>query len=632
MGNIEEINLNEQNLASPAVENPDVEDLYTVELDLEPETPELPVNEETLEYSTGGDLGGEDDIEISFEDPSEELTEELGAKQPPSGGLTSDADMEIEFEEDSDISFGGDLEKAIELEPGLVLEFEAPPENPTEQLNSANEDDSTTELSAELELEPDSETGMDDALEHLMEADSELEFEADLEIQDSSEATDSAPSPITRTATNSEVETEVETTDDIELHFEDDSDNDADIQRQDSAREVRAQEESVQIDADEEIYLEDELIMDDMDESSIVDDTEVDSSLIDDNFDDIGALEDIPFEDEIAEEILGQDAITEDSINKTEVLVEDQSAAISDKSDETIESFESSAQEEDFETLQASEPVFIPQAEAPPSDNSNTDQVAASGSGGFRLIQSIAELAEDPDFDAEILEIFIDEADELLEDIDGSISGWETEPSDSEPIEELKRSLHTFKGGARLAGLMVIGDVAHDFETALINAQTNNNTFDPGLIEEAHRYEDSLIRLVDQVKNQLAGQMPEGLQQALDEQAAYDARTSKDNELSESSFDKEADSAMDTAGHETDKYQSDLEPSHPLNSNIETEADKKTPSTGDAAEDETGYGFDRAADANEQLISEGNQRQTNVIPFRPQTAANTGDKPRHWRW
>ena len=76
-----------------------------------------------------------------------------------------------------------------------------------------------------------------------------------------------------------------------------------------------------------------------------------------------------------------------------------------------------------------------------------------------------------PDADPEILEIFFEEAEELLEAIDHSIHEWLEDADNRIQLENLLRSLHTLKGGARLAGLTALGDDAHAFESFLIGVQ-----------------------------------------------------------------------------------------------------------------------------------------------------------------
>ncbi|OOZ37021.1 Hpt domain-containing protein [Solemya velesiana gill symbiont] len=67
----------------------------------------------------------------------------------------------------------------------------------------------------------------------------------------------------------------------------------------------------------------------------------------------------------------------------------------------------------------------------------------------------------------ELLEIFLEEARELIESAQHSFQNWHQQPTDNEPVAELERTLHTLKGGARLSGAMPVGDLSHAFESLL---------------------------------------------------------------------------------------------------------------------------------------------------------------------
>ncbi|GAA5315839.1 MAG: hypothetical protein AseanaTS_10440 [Candidatus Pelagadaptatus aseana] len=108
------------------------------------------------------------------------------------------------------------------------------------------------------------------------------------------------------------------------------------------------------------------------------------------------------------------------------------------------------------------------------------------------------------DIDLDIVEIFTEEADELMEEIEQFVGDWEGDWALSEPLTELKRVLHTLKGGARLAGMMGLGDVAHNFETYLINLDDNTAVND-AFFARVHRYQDVLLKGVETVKSLSAG-------------------------------------------------------------------------------------------------------------------------------
>jgi chemosensory pili system protein ChpA (sensor histidine kinase/response regulator) len=69
--------------------------------------------------------------------------------------------------------------------------------------------------------------------------------------------------------------------------------------------------------------------------------------------------------------------------------------------------------------------------------------------------------------DADLLEVFIDEAREILDHADGVLAQWHDAPKDLAFVPELQRDLHTLKGGARIAGLTAVGDLSHAVETLL---------------------------------------------------------------------------------------------------------------------------------------------------------------------
>jgi chemosensory pili system protein ChpA (sensor histidine kinase/response regulator) len=102
------------------------------------------------------------------------------------------------------------------------------------------------------------------------------------------------------------------------------------------------------------------------------------------------------------------------------------------------------------------------------------------------------------DLDEDIIEIFLEEARELLEDLDESIDGWDNGVVDRSRNELMQRSLHTFKGGARLAGLSGLGDLSHNYETFLIS-QINSEQSDATL-REVNQFQDKMIRQVDHIE------------------------------------------------------------------------------------------------------------------------------------
>ena len=66
-----------------------------------------------------------------------------------------------------------------------------------------------------------------------------------------------------------------------------------------------------------------------------------------------------------------------------------------------------------------------------------------------------------------IISIFLEEAVEVLERCDTLLNTWRDKLADRKLVENLQREIHTFKGGARMAGLKGLGDLSHAMESLL---------------------------------------------------------------------------------------------------------------------------------------------------------------------
>ena len=69
--------------------------------------------------------------------------------------------------------------------------------------------------------------------------------------------------------------------------------------------------------------------------------------------------------------------------------------------------------------------------------------------------------------DADLFPIFEEEAQELLPQLANEVRTWLSRPDDPKAPNACMRTLHTFKGGARLAGAMRLGELAHRLETTI---------------------------------------------------------------------------------------------------------------------------------------------------------------------
>ena len=81
------------------------------------------------------------------------------------------------------------------------------------------------------------------------------------------------------------------------------------------------------------------------------------------------------------------------------------------------------------------------------------------------------------DFDPEVAEIFTEEATELIDASEHALAAWRDEPNSADLRSALKRPMHTLKGGARMAGIVPMGDLSHELETLVM--QVDNGVVPP---------------------------------------------------------------------------------------------------------------------------------------------------------
>jgi chemosensory pili system protein ChpA (sensor histidine kinase/response regulator) len=104
------------------------------------------------------------------------------------------------------------------------------------------------------------------------------------------------------------------------------------------------------------------------------------------------------------------------------------------------------------------------------------------------------------DFDMDLAQTFAAEAEELMEILEEALPRWQALPGDFTPARDMLRALHTYKGGARMAGLAAMGDAAHELES-LIEGLEYAGELDAGALRvvegavvELRRYTDRLQR------------------------------------------------------------------------------------------------------------------------------------------
>lgn len=103
--------------------------------------------------------------------------------------------------------------------------------------------------------------------------------------------------------------------------------------------------------------------------------------------------------------------------------------------------------------------------------------------------------------ESELLDIFIEEGDEILETCDRAVAHWREDPDDTHAIPDLQRGLHTLKGGARMANFPPIADLTHEVESLIDAVADGDCNLSEDVFELLQEAVDALTVLLEQARN-----------------------------------------------------------------------------------------------------------------------------------
>ncbi|WP_439125433.1 MAG: Hpt domain-containing protein [Pseudomonas rhizophila] len=133
------------------------------------------------------------------------------------------------------------------------------------------------------------------------------------------------------------------------------------------------------------------------------------------------------------------------------------------------------------------------------SDGSRTLSIRELGNATAELQRSApAETSVDDD----IASIFLEEAQDILESAAQALQRWLADPDNAAPLSSLQRDLHTLKGGARMADIRPVSDLAQELE----------NLYE-GLVDRRYSHSEELEQLLSSSHERLdllLGQLQQG--------------------------------------------------------------------------------------------------------------------------
>lgn len=126
--------------------------------------------------------------------------------------------------------------------------------------------------------------------------------------------------------------------------------------------------------------------------------------------------------------------------------------------------------------------VTLEQAEIAPA----TEPLASTANTEFAV-----------DYSDSMVDVFIEEATDVIESANKRLESWLANPEDSEQLTALMRDLHTLKGSSRMAGVEPIGSLAHAIETLYEGLISGKYHYLPTLAELLHKGHDDLAQMVE---------------------------------------------------------------------------------------------------------------------------------------
>jgi chemosensory pili system protein ChpA (sensor histidine kinase/response regulator) len=178
----------------------------------------------------------------------------------------------------------------------------------------------------------------------------------------------------------------------------------------------------------------------------------------------------------------------ENLVSEDEIAFVEADALIDDHKADVPETAEIPVIEE--ESVPASARVLVPLANDPHDPDADLDM---------------------SDLDPELLDIFLEEAGDLLDHSDGVLAKLRDDHANTDFIVDLQRDLHTLKGGARMSGIFPVGELGHSMESLLEAVAEGRRNFDVTGLVLLERGFDRLHDMVTRVGDRKALAMPSGL-------------------------------------------------------------------------------------------------------------------------
>ena len=133
---------------------------------------------------------------------------------------------------------------------------------------------------------------------------------------------------------------------------------------------------------------------------------------------------------------------------------------------------------------------------------------ALRSSSSQNKVNDVPQTEEEADATDEFIEIFLEEAEGILDNLQSLLERWQISPDDMQLMKELQRDLHTLKGGARMVGIVPMGDLSHNLEDIFKQIVEGTAKSNSQLQEIVQNSVDELHAMVEAVHAKVEVEMP----------------------------------------------------------------------------------------------------------------------------
>ena len=145
-------------------------------------------------------------------------------------------------------------------------------------------------------------------------------------------------------------------------------------------------------------------------------------------------------------------------------------------------------------------------------DNYGLDKTAEEVTTQSGSADAPASEEDDDDLiDDEVREIFIEEAEEVLEEMHSLLPDWKNDQGNEDALTTIRRNFHTLKGSGRMVGATDVGELSWSVENMLNRLIDNSIEFSPELMETVETVANKLPEMVKEFAEGKNGEYPQEL-------------------------------------------------------------------------------------------------------------------------